>query len=170
MRSAYVCGVVCLCLLAAAAAQQKPAMTPSAKLAAARSAYLKRAGASDVAWTMITTGLEGWGRYLLVDSPDKADIIIEISQATEGGFSVSSSTSTTTPMGEKQDKASTSTRVSMTPVKLVVLDVKTKMPLWSGTEQPKFAVKQKAREDNVLEATERLLAKFRQRVEPDPAP
>ncbi len=161
--------LVSSCLLSIAAGQQapKPAMTPSAKLAAANAAYLARAGASDVAWNVITGGLEGWGRFTLVNSADKADIIIEVSQPSEGGFSVSSSTATTTPTGKKEEKANQSTRVSMTPVKMVVFDAKSKMPLWSATEQPRFAMKQKAREDSILEAAQRLVTKFRQRVEPE---
>ncbi len=170
MRRGFMSSVlVSLCLLTIAAAQQppKPAMTPAAKLTAATSAYLKRAGAGDIAWNVITSGLEGWGRYTLVDSPDKADLIIEVSQPSEGGFSVSSSTSSTTPTGQTQDKASTSTKLSSGPIKLVVYDAKSKMPLWSGTEQPKFAMKQKAREDNTVEAAQRLVSKFRQRVQPE---
>ena len=53
-------------------------------------------------------------------------------------------------------------------VKLVVADAKTNMPLWSGTEQPKFAMKQKNREDNVLQAAQRLVTRLRERVEPEP--
>lgn len=168
-RGLIVSVLAYLCLLAIAAAQQppKPAMTPSAKLAGATSAYLKRAGAGDIAWNVITTGLEGWGRYKLVDSPDNADVIIEVSQPSEGGLSVSSSTSTKTPMGETQDKASATTKISSGPIKLVVYDAKSKMPLWTATEQPKFAMKQKAREDNTVEAAQRLVSKFRQRVEPE---
>ncbi len=164
--------LVCLCLLAIAAAQQpaKPAMTPSAKLAGATSAYLKRAGAGDIAWNVITTGLEGWGRYTLVDSPDKADIVIEVSQPSEGGLTVSGSTETKTPLGDTRDKSTTNTKITSGPIKLVVYDAKSKMPLWTATEQPKFAMKQKAREDNTLEAAQRLVSKFRQRVEPEPAP
>ena len=96
MRALWVLIITCSCLMLAAA-QQKPAMTPSAKLALARSAYLQRAGASDVAWNVITSNIEDWGRYTLVDAPEKADIVIELSQSAEGGMSIQSSTSTTTP-------------------------------------------------------------------------
>jgi len=169
MRSRLLVSAVgWLCLLASAAAQQKPAMTPSAKLVNARSAYLKRAGASDVAWNVISSGLEGWGRYTLVDSPEKADIIIEISQPNEGGLSVGGSNSRSTPMGEKGEETKSSTRLSAGPVKLVVYDHNSHMPLWSGTEQPKFAVKQKNREDNVVQAAQQLVTRLRQRVEPEP--
>jgi hypothetical protein len=165
----WVLALVSLMSIAAAQQPAKPAMTPSAKLAVAKTAYLKRAGAGDIAWNVITSGLEGWGRYTLVETADKADIIIEVSQPTEGGFSVSSSTTSTTPTGEKQDTKSSSTRVTSGPIKLVVYDTKSKMGLWSATEQPKFAMKQKAREDNAVAAAQLLVTKFRQRVEPEPA-
>ena len=170
MRSrSLISAVGWLCLMACAAgAQQKPAMTASAKLANARSAYLKRAGASDVAWNVISSGVEGWGRYMLVDAPGKADIIIEISQPEEGGLSVGGTNSRTTPTGQKGEETTSSTRLSMGAVKLVVADAKTNMPLWSGTEQPKFAMKQKNREDNVLQAAQRLVTRLRERVEPEP--
>jgi hypothetical protein len=38
--------------------------------------------------------------------------------------------------------------------------------LWSATESVKFAVKEKTKENNLVEAAERLAAKFHQRLEP----
>jgi hypothetical protein len=47
-----------------------------------------------------------------------------------------------------------------------VYDQKTKLPLWSGTEQPKFAMKRNAKENNLLAAAQKLFERFRDRVEP----
>lgn len=46
-----------------------------------------------------------------------------------------------------------------------VYDPKSKMLLWSASEQPKFAMKQKAREDNLVNAAQHLISKFRDRMD-----
>jgi hypothetical protein len=56
--------------------------------------------------------------------------------------------------------------MSNVPIRMAVLDPKTRLPLWTGVEQPKHALKQKAREDNLVEAAQALFSKFHQAVEP----
>jgi hypothetical protein len=48
---------------------------------------------------------------------------------------------------------------------MTVRDAKSKTPLWSATEQPKFAMKQKAKEDNLVKASQLLVSKFHDRIE-----
>jgi len=144
-----------------------PALTPSAKLAAARTAYLKRVGGNEIAYNVIETSLEGWGRFVLIDSPEKADIIIEVSGPSEdGNVSVSSRTKTDGITGRPEQSTTTTRDLSNAPVKLVVFDAKTKMLLWSGTENPKGAFKQKSRDDNLVQAANKLFTRFHDRVEP----
>lgn len=171
MRRAFIGLIGVLLFLASAQSQeQKKAllMTPSARLAAAKTLYVKNAGGSAIPFNVISSGLEGWGRYVVVDSADQADLIAEVSSPREGGgVSMTSSTKTSGVTGRQEESTTTSRDLSSDPIKLVVYDARNKVPLWSGTEQPKSAMRQKAREDNLVQAAGRLLSKFRQRVEPE---
>ena len=63
----------------AAPEQKNPTyVSPSARLAAAKTVFVKNNGGSEIPFNVISGGLEGWGRLLLVDSPGQADIIIEV--------------------------------------------------------------------------------------------
>jgi hypothetical protein len=143
--------------------QAKPApITASARLAAAHTAFVRNAGGSAVAYNAIYSALEGWGRFGLLDSPAKADIIIEVvSPGESGGVSVNSSTSgTTTTQTESRDL-----QVSGSEIRLTVLDSHSKVALWSATQKAKSALKQKDRKDRMVEAADRLVSDFRKRIE-----
>ncbi len=161
--------------LAVRAQENSPAkkpvpLSPSARLAAAKTAFLKSGGGSDIPYNVISSALEGWPRFALVDSPEKADLIIEISSPTEdNGVSVSSSTRTNV-MGKPESSTTTTRELSVSQIKMVVYDAKNKVALWSATEQPKSAFRQKAREDNLVEAAQRLFTKFRDRIQPPEKP
>jgi hypothetical protein len=147
-------------------ARKTPPMTAAGRLGAAKTAFVKNAGGNSIPFRVIESTLEGWGRFTLVEAPEKADLIVEVSAPAEGGgISVSSSTDHSPLQGQTSQSTTTTKQVSSSQVKMVVLDGRSKVPLWSGTEQPKFAVKQKAKEDNLVEAAQRLVAKFRQRLE-----
>jgi hypothetical protein len=49
---------------------------------------------------------------------------------------------------------------------MTVFDARNKRLLWSATESVKFAMKEKAKENNLVEAAERLARKFHDRLEP----
>jgi hypothetical protein len=162
-------------LLAQEAAQEKPEQegkkpvyaSPSARLAAAKTAVVQNAGGSAIPYNVISSGLEGWGRFRLVDSRAEADVVVEVSSPDDDNASVSSKTRVGTS-GKMEDSNTTSRNLSNGAVKLVVYDAKTHIPLWSASEQPKGGFRQRAREDHLVEAAQRLLAKFRERVEPPP--
>jgi hypothetical protein len=139
-------------------------LTRAKNLATATTAYVKYGGGNRIPYDAIESALEGWAHYTLVETPEKADIIIEISAPEEGGVSVSSSTSIS---GGRPDESTRTTRsISASQVRMSVYDQKTKLPLWSGTEQPKFAMKRNAKENNLLAAAQKLFERFRDRVEP----
>jgi hypothetical protein len=143
------------------------AITPAARLAAAKTALVRNGGGSSIPFNVIVSSLEGWGRFTLVDAPEKADIILEVSAPDEGGgVSVSSSTKKGTSMGRTDPSTTTNRQISVTHVRMIAYDAKSKVALWSGTEQPKFAMKQRVKEDSLVEAAQRLVSKFRERVEP----
>ena len=155
-------------LFAAAQEAKKPvAITPTARLAAAKTAYVRNGGGSPIPYDAVASGMEGWGRYALVDSPQKADLIVEVSSPSDGG-GVSVSSSASTASGKREEKTTTTRQLSGNTVKLVVYDARNNVPLWSASEAAKSAFRQKARADNLLQAGQRLVSKFRERVEPLP--
>lgn len=162
------CFLVLFSITLLLAQEQKPAaptpISPSARLAAAKTAYVKNGGGSEIPYNVIESGIEGWGRFVIVDSPQQADIIIEIqSPEDETGMSVSS----TTDDGHSSTKSSRDLTVAI--IKVIVYDAKTHLMLWNAEERPKGAFKEKAREDNLVKAAEKLVSRFRDRLEPPPA-
>jgi hypothetical protein len=144
---------------------ETPHATPADRLVAAKNLFLKKTGGSEIPYNVINSGFEGWGRYMLVDTADKADLIMEISAPPDdSGARVSAKVNRET--GQPESGYSSSKEFSSDPIKITVYDAKSKRPLWSATEKPKFAMKQKARENNLVESAERLFSKFHDRVEP----
>jgi hypothetical protein len=172
-RNTFVFLVVISILSTCAAAQgtptKQPVISQTARLQAAKTAFVRNGGGSEIPYNVIETGVQGWGRYVLVDDAQKADLILEVSSPSDGsGVSVSSTTVPSTRVaGRGEDKTTTTKDLSNAPIKLVVYDAKNKVALWSAMEQPKMGLKQKGREDKLVEAAERLLTKFRERVEPE---
>lgn len=143
-------------------------LSPTARLTAARTAYLKNGGGGGIPFDVISEGVQGWGRYQIVNSPEEADLVIEVASTSSGnGISVSGGSSTDPRTGFPTESATNTRELSVDRIRLVVYDARSKMPLWSASEQPKGAMRDKARKDNVVEAAQRLVTKFRERVEPD---
>jgi hypothetical protein len=156
------------------ASEAKPSPTEPPKVApapdrlvAAKNLFLKKTGGSEIPYNVINSGFEGWGRYVLVDTAEKADVIMEISAPSDdSGARVSAKVNRET--GQPESGYSSSKEFSSDPIKVTVYDAKSKRPLWSATDKPKFAMKQKARENNLVESAERLFTKFHDRVEAKP--
>lgn len=148
--------------------EKKPAaapISPPARLAFAKTALLRKAGnGNNIAYDVVSSTLDGWGRFSLVNAPDKADVIIEVYSVEESGGGVSASAGpegTGRPIGR---------RGPVTPalIKLTVYDAKTHVPLWTAAERPKGAARKVDRENNEVEAAQRLITKFHDDVEPPP--
>jgi hypothetical protein len=137
-------------------------LSPAARLAAAKTALLRKSGSgSDIAYDVVSSTLEGWGRFTLVHEPEKADVIVEVFtvEETEGGISASSGPGRGRPIGRSRQGT-----IAM--IKLTVYDAKTHIALWTGAERPKGAMKKVDRENNEVEAAQRLVTKFHDDVEP----
>ena len=176
-RAIIILGFVAIPLLAniQGVQPQKPAestkpLSVGARLMAAKTAFVKRASGADVAYDTIRYAVEGWGRFTIVNKPEGADITIEVSAPGDGGgIAVSSSTTTTNGVTGRPEQNSNTTRTFNSgggPVRMTVYDTKSKMLLFVASEQAKSAMKQKNREDNLVEAASKLVTKFRERVEP----
>jgi hypothetical protein len=147
--------------------EKKPVMeTPSMRLASARNVMVMRKHGSQIPADVIRSTVEGWDRFTLVETSDKADLIIEVWSSGDSSVQVSSS-SKVSPENGQEEKSTTSTKdFSPTDVKMTVIDARNKRPLWTSTESVKFAMKEKAKENNLVEAAERLATKFHDRLEP----
>ncbi len=146
---------------------QKPAfLSPSQRLAAAKNVYIKQSGGSEVPYNVFVGGIEGWGRYVVVDSPEQADLIIDIKSPDDDRSAHVSSDSKTHVKGSGGVPESTRANDYDGPIRVVVSDAHTHLALWTGTEQPKGGFRARARDEHIVESAQRLLAKFRERVEP----
>ena len=152
--------------------QKKPAIvSPAARLESAKTALIIRTRGSDVPYDVISHTIEGWGRFTLVDTPEKADIVVEVSsEGGDSGVSVSSSSGISPGTGRMEQSTKSSKSVSATEITLRVLDAKNKRVLWTGTEKVKSAFKEAARENNTVEASQKLASKLHDRLEPPPKP
>jgi hypothetical protein len=148
-------------------AEKKPLIeTPSMRLAAAKNVFITRTHGSRIPLDVIRSTMEGWERFTFVETPDKADLIIEISSTGDSGVQVSSSSKISPETGQEEKSNSTRKDISPTDIKMIVFDSRNKRPLWAATESVKFAVKEKGKENNLVEAAERLVSKFHRRLEP----
>jgi len=151
--------------------QTKPLVeTPMARLMHAHNVMVVRSRGSVIPYDVIVSTLDGWGRFMLVNQPDQADLVIQV--ATTGGESdlrITSSTSPSIESGKLESTTHSSKDLSSAEVSLTVLDARNKRVLFTATETAKSAMKQTARENNLVEAAEKLASKFHERLEPSPA-
>jgi hypothetical protein len=147
--------------------EKKPLIeTPTMRLAAAKTVFITRTHGSRIPLDVIRSTMEGWERFTFVETPDKADLIIEISSTGDSGVQVSSSSKVSPDTGQEEKSNSTRKDISPTDIKMTVFDSRNKRPLWAATESVKFAMKEKGKENNLVDAAERLASKFHQRLEP----
>ena len=153
----------------AATPEKKPPVmqTPGVRLASAKTVFITRTRGGDIPYDTIRTTIDGWGRFTLVKSTETADLIIEVSSSGGNNDVRMSSTMGTSPRtGQPEQGSSTSRDLSPSEVSLTVIDGVNKRVLWHGTETAKYAMKQKEKENNLVEASERLASKFHDRLEP----
>lgn len=138
-----------------------PSLAPAARLTAAKTALLKKTGSgSNIAYDVVSSTLDGWGRFQLVNAADKADVIIEIYSVEESGGGVSASA------GDGGRGRGRSASVVAALMRLTVYDAKNHVPLWTATEHPKGAMRKVDRENNEVEAAQALIVKFHDYLEP----
>lgn len=146
---------------------KKPVIeTAAMRLASARNVLVLRTRGSAVPFEVIKSTVEGWGRFTLVETRDKADLVIEIASNGDSSVQVATSSSVSPESGKEEKSNTTRKDLSPTEISMSVFDARNKRPLWNATENVKFAVKEKTKENNLVDAAERLAAKFHQRLEP----
>jgi hypothetical protein len=148
-------------------AEKKPLIeTPTMRLAAAKNVFITRTHGSRIPLDVIRSTMEGWERFTFVETPEKADLIIEIYSIGDSAVQVSSSSKVSPETGHEEKSSSSRKDISPTDIKMTVFDSRNKRPLWAATESVKFAMKEKGKENNLVEAAERLASKFHERLEP----
>jgi hypothetical protein len=167
-------------ILALEGAAQQPAASPSpseerrtpaaespmAKLTSARTVLVTRGRGSNIPYDTIKSTLEGWMRFSVVDTPDKADIIVNVETYGDNEAKVSTSMGPNATTGQMEQSSKTTKDLSVSDIKLTVLDAKTKRVLWTSSEKVKFAMKKTTKESNMVEAAERLASRLHDRLEP----
>ncbi len=144
---------------------KKPVVSTTARLLAAKTVYVRNTGTSELPYNVISSAMEGWARYTVVDSPEKADILVEVWSQDESGSGVSASTQTG-GYGKPEQSATTKKEITPTVIKMTALDPKTRVTLWAGTERPKGAMKKRVQDDHIVESAQHLFQQFHDRVEP----
>jgi hypothetical protein len=148
-------------------AEKKPVIeTPTMRLAAAKNVFITRTHGSRIPLDVIRSTMEGWQRFTFVETPEKADLIIEIYSIGDSAVQVSSSSKVSPETGHEEKSSSSRKDISPTDIKMTVFDSRNKRPLWAATESVKFAMKEKGKENNLVDAAERLASKFHERLEP----
>lgn len=154
----------------AIAQQKKTPDTPPSPDAfqKAKTIFIKQQGGSAIPFNVITSNMEGWDRFTLVDAPEKADIILEVTSPREITDMAVASPIRDYPQTRRSPDQPTPTPKNnfAEPVRLVVYDTKTMKPIWTASQRPGYAIKTKARENSLVEAAETLFSKFHDRVEP----
>jgi hypothetical protein len=121
--------------------------------------YLK--GGGDLAFDTFYADMKAWGKYQIVDTPDQADIVFELSYSSrQVGTSVWSSTNTYTGATQVYSSPDMDPRVSLN-----VYDRKTGFVLWSAAEARDTARRRKNREKNLIKAVHDMVSNLRMRTE-----
>ena len=181
LRSAILLGVFSVISNAAPQEQTAPAqeqgapapakptfLSPSQRLMNAKTVYLKNGGGSSIPFDVISGGFDGWPRFIVVDSPEKADLIVEVTspQDTKASTTTGSHISAS---GTPEQTTTTTHEIGSDRVKMVVQDAKSHIVLWASTQQAKSAMKQRSYNDNLVEAGQKLMTQFHDRIEPPAA-
>src|SRR5689334_12063317 len=88
--------------------EKKPVLeTASMRLVSARNILFVRTHGSTIPFDVIRSTIEGWGRFTMVKTADKADLIIEIWSSGDSSVQVSSS-SKVSPESGREEKATSS--------------------------------------------------------------
>jgi hypothetical protein len=150
--------------------EKKPATeTTATRLASAKNVLVTRAHGSGIPYDTIKSTIDGWGRFTLVDTPEKADLVVTVATTgDDGSVQVAASNGFSPLTGRPEQSTSSSKDFSSADITMTVYDAKNKRVLWTSTETAKSALRQTTRENNLVEAAERLAGKFHDRIEPPP--
>lgn len=147
-----------------AGANDKKKDVPVAPLPAvivnAKKIFLSNGGGSNLAYDAFYSKMKEWGKYEIAGSPEEADLIVELSYRVEDkGTRVWSSTNTYNSTTQVH-----STQIIDPQLILTIYDAKTKNSLWSETDHRRLARREKNREKEAVNSTQRLVDDLKTRV------
>ena len=152
---------------------QQPSANPKAlseafseRLAFGKSMYVKNEHGSNIPFDVINTDIQGWGRFVLLNTETNADFVAEVTSYGSGSLTTGSTTDYATPDGKPRQSTGTRKDLSSASVTLKIYEAKTRREVWTGTEKVKSAFKKKTEEDNIVAAAEKLFLRFHDAVEP----
>ncbi len=123
-----------------------PAAPIPSQILTAKKVFISNAGVgTDRNYNEFYAAIKSWGRYELVAAPAGADLVMEINFSSQ----------ITGVSGSKESGCDSS---SASQFKLVLLDPKTRIVLWTLTENIKPYARQKTGEINMDDALNRLVA------------
>lgn len=157
-------------------------LSSTARLRAARKVYVHERGrGSHIPFNVISSAFASWPRFVVVERPQDAELLVEVygpedpaSLSFQGPLSGSSShdrsieTKSRMHEGMAPNVPGRDNTGDMS-IKMAVRDARNSFPLWTGKELPKGSVKQRVREDNMVESSQKLFYRFHDLLEPDPA-
>jgi hypothetical protein len=157
-------GAISLVVALSVLGQQHPPVSQnlSERLAFGKSMYVKNTHGGNIAFDVISTDLQNWGRFTVLSTPEKADLIAEVTSYESGAISLGGNT--TAPY-ERSAQTGVRKDLSSSSVTLRISEAKTNRELWTGTEKIKSAFKKKTEEDNVVAAAEKLFVRLHDTVE-----
>ena len=150
---------------ASAAAKAPVAESTSARLLSARKVLVTRTRGSNIPYDVMTSTLSAWPQFTLVDSPEQADIVVNVETSGENDVRVSGGSSPNPASGQMEQNSKTSKDISVSEIRVTVFDARNKRVLWTSSEKVKFAIKKTTKESNMVEAAEQLASRFHDRIE-----
>ena len=148
-----------LCLLsptnAPASQKGERAMAPfPSAITQASTIFILNVGGSDSTYDEFYTKMKDWGRYELVDSPEKAQLVFEISYGSQGEG----------PQVYTNPANLRTYSYTINRIKLAVVDPVTKKAIWTTIQTPEGARLEKNREKNLVRAVSQLVETLKKRI------
>ncbi len=135
-----------------------PAPLPS-QVTEAKTVFLVNGGGSDLAFDAFYQEFKAWGKYQLVGSPEKADLVITLE------YDVQKNGTSEVPVYNSYTRQTTYySRENVDPqLRMSISDAKTKAELWSAVDHRRLARLESNREKETVKSAVRLVDDLKER-------
>ena len=149
------------CATSAGRKKEVPVAPLPAVIVNAKKVFLANGGGSNLAYDAFYSDMKTWGKYVIVGSPEEADLIVELAYRVErGGTRVWSSRNTYDNSTQIH-----SAQIVDPQLVLTIYDAKSMNSLWSESDHRRLAGRQKNREKETVNSAQRLVEDLRVRVQ-----
>jgi hypothetical protein len=161
LKVIFFLAAVSVCAVAGKSRKDVPPAPLPSVIANAKTAFLANGGGSDLAYDTFYSEMKKWGRYEIVGSPEAADLIIELAYRVEqGGTRVWSSTNAYNGTTQVHSAQITDPQLVLT-----IYDAHSKNSLWSTIDHRRLARREKNREKETINSSERLVDELKSRID-----